>query len=37
MKYDERSFLLENQEAIIKREAIVSTEAVLSRYSLEKN
>ena len=36
MKYDERSFLLENQEAIIKREAIVSTEAVLSRYSLEK-
>ena len=37
MKYDERSFLLENQEAIIKRETIVSTEAVLSRYSLEKN
>lgn len=36
MKYDERSFLLENQESIIKRETIVSTEAVLSRYSLEK-
>lgn len=36
MKYDAESFRAENQEDIIRREAVISQESVFRRYSLEK-
>lgn len=36
MKYDADSFRAENQEEIIRREAVISQESVFKRYALEK-